>query len=456
MLHSWRRLASETLHLPCFRRPIYFRRLTTAVKPNHPPSQAPIAYEASKAIKVAVSEGSLADAFLLLNSIHIANTKSPSLLMDRLSGMMAPFQVEPIPFRKGTPIRLAAHSLLHSLMREGYLEEACKLSEQLMKQNIRIHYKSLDVLFGVLTEHPPTTPRVPVQAHQEVWTANILKSESLEQRHIQHFGGSYALRLLHVARQSRQKRSRNMFKTLITLCIINGEIIAASLLFGILVKDWNARAVEELETQKKEKTKKKKEPPQKGSAIRKVQQRQTAWPSENRLVDILTSIERHLKVRDYAIEGEHEAALQALANLAVLLDQRLIPFQAVAPLLRLLRHAAQLDGTVNVPNADTQEMHTVQAPVFFASVLDNLSTRLPKHHAPNKTAHTLRVLNKGFLPALDRHSYNQLVIWALHHKRDTEHAKNIVYHLTCIRRPTIQPDAMMADSYHCAAISTLR
>jgi hypothetical protein len=32
-----------------------------------------------------------------------------------------------------------------------------------------------------------------------------------------------------------------MFKTLITLCLINGEIILASLIFGVLVRDWQKR-----------------------------------------------------------------------------------------------------------------------------------------------------------------------------------------------------------------------
>ncbi|KAH6915516.1 hypothetical protein BKA70DRAFT_1142100 [Coprinopsis sp. MPI-PUGE-AT-0042] len=486
MQHSWRRLASETFrwHAKCLRQHsgftisgTFFRPKTclTTFRATHgltrafhspsngslpvppenafpeepvpEPSLSQISFEASRAIKIAVSEGNLADAFLVLNSIHYANNKQePTLLMDKLSGMMSfkAFQLEAIPFQQGTPIRLAAHSLLHSLLREGYLEEACRLSEQLMNQGIRIQGKSLDTLFDVLTEPPPTPARVPVTAHTELWTANVLNA-SLQQPHIQHVGGSYALHLLNVARQSRQRRSRNMFKTLITLCIINGEIIAASLLFGLLVKDWNARVVE-MENAPTSLGKKQ------GRRVREVNNRQTAWPSENRMHEIINSIDRHLRTRDYAIEGEHEASLQALANLAVLLDNRLIPFRAVGPLIRLIREAQHLKGKVHIPDITTGEMHEVSASVYFDAVLTRLSDSLPRFKVRHGSSRLPLTKSGEILPALDKSCYHELLIHALHNQRSTERTDAIFEHMTKARHPPLQPDAMTADIYRRGAI----
>ncbi|EGO01456.1 hypothetical protein SERLA73DRAFT_176729, partial [Serpula lacrymans var. lacrymans S7.3] len=54
-------------------------------------------------------------------------------------------------------------------------------------------------------------------------------------------GIRFAISLLFFARQHRQRCSEQAYQSIINACLVQGEIIVASLLFVILVKDWEVR-----------------------------------------------------------------------------------------------------------------------------------------------------------------------------------------------------------------------
>ncbi|KAJ2918215.1 hypothetical protein MD484_g2200, partial [Candolleomyces efflorescens] len=436
--------------------------LSTAPTLDHlerPLSHSRVALEAAKAIRLAVSQGNLLDAYHILNSVHYAKRRSsPSGRMDSLLSLLPSnvFTPEAIPFHPQTPTRLVTHSLLHNLVRYGYLPEAARLSEELMKNNVKVHWASLDAVFNAVTDPSIPSDSPPGSAPPDRFTDKhtILSTGPIPESYINHEGGAYALSLLNVARRSRQRRTRGMFKALIALCIINGEIIVASLIFGLMVKDWNARVLELAGTQEDPPPRPKNCGPQElaSRAILIRHQRTTPWPSENRLEEILTQIDEILRIRDRTTRPHIPAALQALANLAVLLDQRLIPFESVGSLIRMLTRAQTCHGSVQVPN-EGGEIETVEAHAFFRSVLLRLALNPPRiasrRHA---TIQPPDPRNEGFLPALDANSYNHLLRFALDYEESRKIAERVVSHMTTEREPPLRPPKSVIERFRQGAV----
>lgn len=52
-----------------------------------------------------------------------------------------------------------------------------------------------------------------------------------------------AILFLHVLRHSRQRRTGKMFEALVDACLLQGEIVVGTLLFVLLVRDWQARRI---------------------------------------------------------------------------------------------------------------------------------------------------------------------------------------------------------------------
>ncbi|TFK28687.1 hypothetical protein FA15DRAFT_665129 [Coprinopsis marcescibilis] len=414
------------------------------------PTKAQVAGAAAEAVRIAVSNGDLSEALLVLNSIYVANTRGQQLIkdyqrliLDKPVGLKELVEPLPIPFQPGTPIRLVAHSFLHGLLRYGYQAEAARVAEQFMRYGVRMHWKTLDAIFTEITKPLPPADRVDVtRLNQQLSSSNVLKWEIPRER-TKHAGGTHALRLLAFARKSRQRRTRLMFKTLIALCIINGEIILASLIFGTMMRDWNAQVVE-LAPAKPKQVKK--------HPIHDRYDRVTAFPSESRMEEILGFIERALKVDDQWTEKYRASSLQALANLAVLLDRRLIPFEGVSPLIRLLTLAEALPGTVHVPD-NTGKVSQVRASQYFQEVLDRLSYNLPWREYPRRaTLYPPYKRNKGLTPALSLSSYNHLLRRAFLQRHSKEMGSKIFYHMTKNRFPVLRPSKETLDIYRQASI----
>ncbi|EAU80571.2 hypothetical protein CC1G_09968 [Coprinopsis cinerea okayama7 len=411
---------------------------------DSPLPPARIASAAAQAVRFSVASGELPEAFLVLNSIHHANNKSTTtLLIDKLSGLVpfSAFKQSAIPFQEGTPIRLVSHSLLHSLLRHGHHDQAARLAEQLMQQGIRVHSKSLDLVFAALTNPKSTFKTLPPPI--QPFTSNILSATPSHTR-IQHAGGAFALRLLDIARQSGHRRTRNMFKTLITLCVINGEIIAASLIFGLLVRHWNKQVEADMAQNNVPETE--------GLTIRQaIKYRVTAWPSESRLDEILESINTGLSYKGEGVWGYYDDSLQALANLGVLLDHRLIPFASLSELIRLLSRGTQLAGFVEVPDEPGGPTRKVRASLYFSQVLTRLIQDLPSVEVEHASFRPPIKQNGGHMPALDLPSYNRLLRFAFEHRDWKQLSGTIWEHMVHQRSPPLKPDRYTVNIYQQAA-----
>lgn len=314
-----------------------------------------------------------------------------------------------------------------------------------MKSCIRIRTKTLEAVFQAITHPSPTIGNI---------TSPLLLKSSLEDSDIltlkptmtNHHGTKFALRLLDLARQRRQKRTNNMFRTLMTLCVINGEIIIASLLFGIMVRDWQARMV-----QSSIKLDPSSPGPiattQNGLGVPKWYDSEAEFPSESCLHPMLDAIDQTLSsdATDESSRLNIRAALQALANIAALLDEKRIPFQSISPIIRSLSacprtaRATRDKVKVWVPDKAGQP-EQVKAYSYFHDVLHRLIHKLPERNH----LHPLSSPERSMLPAMDRYGYNSLLQYALRHRRSGKLADKILRHMTDERVPPLKPDQATA------------
>ncbi|KAF5336914.1 hypothetical protein D9611_002862 [Ephemerocybe angulata] len=447
---------------------------------------------ASHAIRLSVAQGSLPDAYLILNSIHFASTspRTPRLLRS-LTALLPQnaLAAEPVPFSSATPVRLATHTLLHALVRHGYLPEAARLAEELVGSGVRLRKWSLDSLFAALTlpEHNLSSfPSAPSKSSSLSLSSfagrrpslrpcprtlpirtSILRNvdilrDDLSEEHVATPGGKHAVRLLQVARKSRQRRTQAMFTMLIRLCIINGEIIAASLVFGLMMRDWNARVadvhVEEpgaLNVTEKEKEKKIQKGDvdvmwargreygrerEKGRGEMVVQHPpgtlQTPLPQAHILSGLVEGVEEIFRAQDPRARPYRPGAVQALANMAAMVDERQVPLAALVKLVRCLREAGGMRVVVRVPRrlrGEEEEeggggragggggeggMRDVMAGEYFQEVLERLCRDLPPHSVAPGALSAPVTQNGGYTPAPDAWTLRALLGFALRERRD--------------------------------------
>ncbi|KAJ3544576.1 hypothetical protein NMY22_g2738 [Coprinellus aureogranulatus] len=458
---SWRRGLSTSATL--------FQQTSAAAAPRPPQESTPPpegdseptispsrqALAAAKAIRLSVGSGNLPDAYLILNSVYYAKRDKSSLLhgIARLLPQNA-FKPSPIPFSEATPTRLVTHTLLHSLVKNGYRVEASRVMGELMKNNIPVAKPSFKCVYGALTNPRLNAAERPVPTRY-FSKVNILKS-TLTEDLVASEGSKHALRLLNVARESRQKRTLNLYHALIRLCIINGEIILASLVFGLLVRDWNACVVDQDAIDATAPT-----PQSEGSKKLVIEKsyrhnRPTPFPEEFTLDAILHGIEDTLKVQNPRAHEYQEGAIQALANLAALLDHRQLAV-GPSPLIYLLSRINLKRGKrgkqkVWVPIDG--EMCEVDVEEYFNDVLTRLCTNPPSIAYPRSSLVAPVTRNGGYMPALDTTGYKHLAFFALVKQKSYELAKSLVDHMRLARSSPLKVDALMIERFKQAAVAT--
>jgi len=461
----WRRCARHTLHaLPAHSKALRstfsrsFRALSTSfdlnssTSPSLPPTPsiptpnsssqsfltpAQISLAASQAVRLSIANSDLSDAFLIVNSIRYAGLGDRRTSILKFSGIrdLKQFRASAVPFDSNVSPRLSSHALLHGLIRVGLSKKAGNLAQQMIESGIRIRSKTLETVFQAITHPSPNTGNItsPLLLKSSLEDSNIL---TLKHAMTNHHSTKFALRLLYLARRHRQKRTSNMFRTLMTLCVINGEIIIASLLFGIMVRDWQARMLQ---------SSIKPDPSSPGPILTTQNEtgvpvwydRQAAFPSESCLHPMLDAIDQTLS-SDATDEGSQlyiRTALQALANIAVLLDEKRIPFQSISPIIRSLSACPRAPDKVWVPDKAGQP-ERVEAYSYFHDVLGRLTNDLPTRNY----LHPVPSPKTSMLPAMDRYGYNNLLQYALRHRRSGILAEKILHHMTIERIPPLKPD----------------
>ncbi|KAK0498288.1 hypothetical protein EDD18DRAFT_1157082 [Armillaria luteobubalina] len=412
---------------------------------------------ASHAIRISMHRADVSGAYHIFNSVRFSS------LMANSSVLKDPEMVEKYePFRNITiklprPVspRLTAHTLLHALIRRGFFRKAYNVCDWMMSNGIPIHVKTLEaVIKGYSASSAPKAwiKEQYIMLHAALKTPAVFNPGSAATK--DEFIIS-TLQILQSARAYKQRRTDRMFRALIGSCILHGEIILASLIFVGLVHDWEVKdaLAEELDSLAQESNK----------GTEKLQHLLTNYqhlrhvcskPSSLSLQTIVSSINEKLSQRpvDDASKAEFDASLQALANLAVLLDLREYPFSDVAALIRALYRCPYSERKVWILDKDNKATQ-VKAYDYFHSVLRRLLDDLPPQRPPRKEpsihkAVTLpedvpplpsRIVTRRQLPMLDLHSCNALLHYSLTHRSSPKKADRILNYMIEREKP-LRPD----------------
>jgi hypothetical protein len=269
---------------------------------------------------------------------------------------------------------------------------------------------------------------------------------------------AFALELLQAARKSRSRHTGAMFNTLITLCLINGEIIVASLLFGLLVKDWEQRSMTLTQmtshTSSESSVESSPRVPQKcrQTYLYHISTRDLQ-PKPHMLKAIVLPIRERLTqaTPGDANNMDFQEALQALANLAVLLNNLQIPFPQLSGFIKAVCQCPRVENWVWMMGNEGP-IH-IPAYRYLHRTLIELAT-YPPTHKPTRNTVALKPFpsepnlvkfikfvashpRQNMQPPMDVNSYNTLIQYALRHRYSPGLARNIYEHMTVKREPPL-------------------
>lgn len=437
-IHITRHYNIVTQTYPIFRKSAYPRPNSTSahlVNPSKHASQIPlsnldissnlspaqVSRAAAQAVRRSLRNTNLDDAFFIVTSMRNAYNKNRSFnnptinnKLTRSSQSLFPSNVSP---------RMAAHTLLHGLIRAGLTKKAATLAQQIMKDGIPMRTLTLERLMSKLSPAPTSleliktpTVNIPLAPPQSDALVNVKPG------HVRDFGTRSALKLFITAKKCRQRRSDGMYELLICACIINGEIIIGSLLLGFYIKESQVKqklTCSNVDEEKQQMTKQER------------LSRQTIL-----MHNILHPIKQALANADVDdvdnLTDQQRAALQALSSLAVLVEKQSLGLSALGPLFRALYMYPNGSAMVAIRRYSGGVTY-VRAYSYFQTVLMAVIWRMKKDAflGPQDIKYT---------PRLDIMAYNSLLHYALRHQLKPSLADVIIEHMTKHREPPLIPD----------------
>ncbi|KAB5590340.1 hypothetical protein CTheo_6230 [Ceratobasidium theobromae] len=291
----------------------------------------------------------------------------------------------------------------------------------------------LSLVHGTIRTHRPMAAAVAIESHLECSKTLPIKTlhayisaltttePQIVPAETVHTPTSAALTILAAARRSRQqKRTTLMYDAAIRACLVQGEILTGSLLFVLLVRDWQNRHREEPVTPPEplpEPTPN--DPPAAPSPLRKWGRSfptsftspipegapEPPFPSPHLLEAIVSALELRPRINPQATQdfppGRPPDSILALAHLTRLFTDGVLPFS---------RHAALLNAMTRVPPM----LNGTDS--YFHSVL----RRTCRHP-----------------PLLDTRSYNVLLKYSFD-IRKPKWAENLVNHMSTVRDPPLR------------------
>ena len=350
---------------------------------------------------------------------RLYNIAQPSLRF--LSGTIRQHTLTTLSAHKDVFLRLSSHEILHGLVRLNLPEEASILAVQMMVDGVPVRCKTLQAILRCLKEDPDHRRLyMPIELLLLLESSDVLtlRRSMLSGR------AKFAFDLLMAARRSGQRRSRIMFEILIEHCIDNGNIIAASLLYGTLLKDWQAREPAGIVL----------------SPIGKIiPHPNTPFPSYPPLFEICKSISKTWASdkSDADFQFAFKASLQALANLATMLNDQVIAHPGIGRLLTVMHKCPQVPDMVWIYDHSGNPKQIV-AYEYFHEVLYQFIHSLPTHpSAPDE--------RKKMLPPLGIRPYNNLLQYALRRQKSSSLAETILYHMIHERHEPLRPNIASLD-----------
>ncbi|KAH9956772.1 hypothetical protein BC827DRAFT_736831 [Russula dissimulans] len=400
-------------------------------------TSAEISRASAAAIRVSVARGDIWDGFHLWHSLHWSmhhyHTPGPdSPLRPLFRNPITAFV--PVDFGRPVSTRFAGHCLLHGLLRAGETKAAAMLTEQMIAYGEELHPLSFNILLRQL--HPSARPDSPrtVDGHLTPHRKMTRRPGVLELQNVMPMDPftRFAVRLLNSAREHRWQRTAGMYESVLRACLIQGEILVASLLLALLLKDYQlrqacSRVAAEAERMGVQDTmayvhSKIPEAPSRGFRILPSRGSRFLYQS------VTEFLETHCARVDDPLFPE---ASQALANLASALDNCRIPYMNMATLIKILYSYPQCVHIVwiTLPSGERQSCNAYR---YFHGVLFNLLCSLPDRRSVDS--------NTSQLPRMNLESYNALLNYALRHRHSLMLADRVLHHMTELRKPPLAPN----------------
>jgi hypothetical protein len=340
---------------------------------------------------------------------------------------------EPIDFGRPVSTRLSGHCLFHGLLRAGETKKAAMLAEQMMAYGEELHPLSFNILLRQL--HPSAThnpdrvhdclrtltprPKVPL-GPRVLELQNVMPADPFTR---------LAVRLLSSAREHRWQRTTGMYESVLRACLFQGEILVASLLLALLLKDYQLRHACSRVAAEASRVGVPDTVAYVHSKIPDAPSRGFKFLPSRSSYFLHQSVTEFLKKHCAHVDDPlFPEASQALANLASALDARRIPYANLAPLIKVLYSYPQCQHMIwiTLPSGDWQSRNASQ---YFHGVLLNLLHTLPGRHASH--------LNTSPLPTLNLESYNALLHYAMRHRHSLVLANRVLYNM---RHPKLAPN----------------
>jgi hypothetical protein len=405
---------------------------------------AQLSRAAAQAVRLSIQQGQLKDAYYVVTSLQAS--WDPPGEGDLPKHRFRYPKFEPISFYRRVSPRLATHALIHGLMRVGLSVKASQCAEYLMRDGFNIRSTTLQATIRNLV--PTPSPGGAVQANaldgsRSIDSADIL---TLRSSMVSDRCTRCAVRLLIQAKKYRQRRTQDMFDFLIHICLLQGELIVGSLLFAMLVKIMHVQMAfsAQMKMESQAATAETSVIAEQKQAFRRrfnlhrdeclVHPDASLFPRKSLLHAILEAIESNLSQNPQDEEAAQAfcATLQALANIAMLLDQGRLPQADVSHLIHALYICPKVKNEVWIRRNGVPVR--IVAYYYFHRVLKRLITTLPPQPL------TRIIENSPLLRPLNITSCNSLLHYSLRHRLSPALGSKVLQYMTTGRRPPLEPD----------------
>ncbi|KAI9063484.1 hypothetical protein FKP32DRAFT_721552 [Trametes sanguinea] len=384
-------------------------------------SHAQVSRAAAQAVRLCIKDRQFGDALYVVNSACHSVLQGPLQSSDQPKS-----QLEPIQFGQPVSPRLSAHAFLHGLIRGGYQKKASTYAALMIRAGIPIRTKTMESIisttFSNMLQFGPFAKVTHPQSRYDSPSVLHLRSSTVSNECTR-----AALDLVREARTFGQQRTERMYRSLIDTLLLQGEILVASLLFVLLVKDFEVRTARRAAQAQSDATENhithetlRVSPPSRAALRRRL-----PLPDPSLMTPILDAIDSSAKG---SIPPGPEMA-QSLALFAMLLDTGQIGHGRVAGLISSLYEFPRIDTCVWIVR--NGKPFRVVAYRYFHEVLKRLIDSLSKDN-PSPLAGQ----------PLSQRSYNSLLAYALRHRLSPEMASVVLHHMCEVRKPPCEPNVV--------------
>ncbi|VDB86792.1 unnamed protein product [Peniophora sp. CBMAI 1063] len=332
---------------------------------------------------------------------------------------------KPVDFGRAVSPVLAGHSLVHGLLRSGERRLAGLLAQQMVEDGVTLKSQTVEAILSTLQVAPLRTPSGPPHDNSTFPSLdNVRPRDPLT---------AAAVVLLRGASKQRKQRTRAIFDKVISLCLAQTEILAASLLLGMLIAVYQQHGTHVVT----------------GSLVAPVPQGSRAAPSHPRIRGsgigwstksmeaIVQAIEPHIRAGPE--DDMFEECSQSLAFIAHAIDTRHMPLTRTATLIKLLYSYPDCDSLVWVEReGGTPER--IRAYTYFNDVLLRLVEGLPSRPPPDAAPTRRRNRFPGYWDNMRIVEYNSLLHYAIDERRSIPLMRRVLEHMREARQPSIEPN----------------